>query len=281
MVPNAGAASALVLLALASGFVFAYLWERTWYLSLRSEGQQLYLFAAVFAIPLITGSLVILWGASYLYPPLEEWASPKWSSVVGPIYHPALSTFAVTFLLAIVIPLLVNPFYDRNKLTGKIIAKYGSQSEKFFYETMTHKLPISVALDNRKVYVGYAWDVPPLDPRRVEDYAIKLLPVRSGYRDGETMELQFTTQYSLIYGQIRTGERRDLGLEDFLIVLPVKNIVSVNLFATRVNPTLFDIAPRREAATRAPQGVNNPSFFKTLLWLLTAWIVRPRTRDDS
>jgi hypothetical protein len=60
--------------------------------------------------------------------------------------------------------------------SASIIMRYGSQLEKIFYETITHKLPVSVSLDNRKVYVGYAWRVPSLDPRRLEDYAVRLLP---------------------------------------------------------------------------------------------------------
>lgn len=274
MAPNIGAVSALLLLAVASGFVFAYLWKKTWYLSLRSEGQQLYLLAAVFAVPLIGGSRLLLWVVSG-YPSLEKWASSNWASFTGPIYNPALSTFALAFVLALVIPMLLNLFYDDQKQTQEIIMKYGSQSEKFFYETMTDKSILAVALENRKVYVGYAWDVPPPDPHRIEDYAIKLLPVRSGYRDDETMELHFTTQYSRIYSQIRAGERRDLDLEDFLIILPVRNIISVNLYAIRVNPNFFKMPSETETEeTAAPQGPNDTGYLKTLLWLLIAWLLR-------
>ena len=86
--------------------------------------------------------------------------------------------------------------------------------------------------------MGYAWRVPPLDPRRIEDYAVRLLPIRSGYRDEKTLDLHFTTSYSRIYEQIRKGQMGE-SVEDFLIVLPVKNIVSVNLYALKINPRLL------------------------------------------
>ena len=256
--PSAGAIPAMLLLALAGGFIFAFLWQRTWYLSLRSEGQQLYLLAAVFAIPLLLASRLLLWGTSYFCAPLAEWVGGKWAALAGPLHVSVLPTFSLAFVLGLT-PLLLNLFSDRDELAGKIIMKYGSQSEKFFYETMTHKLPVAVALENRKVYVGYAWRVSPLDPRRVEDYAVRFLPVLSGYRDEQDMKLHFTTRYTEIYRQIRKKERDDLSLEDFLIVLPVKNIVSVNLYAIGVNPELFEMPPRKPPQElRSLPGVNEP-----------------------
>jgi len=59
MMPSASAISVFLLLALAGGFVFAYLWERSRYISLRSEGQRLYFLAAVYAIPLVIASHLI------------------------------------------------------------------------------------------------------------------------------------------------------------------------------------------------------------------------------
>jgi hypothetical protein len=145
-----------LLLALASGFVFAYLWERTRYLSLRSEGQQLYLLAAVFAVPLLIASRVLLWAPSLWEASclpaasLVEWVGKNWTDIAGPLYAPALPTFFVAFLLGVATPLLLNKATNRNELSGQIIMRYGSQLEKYLYETITHKLPISVSLDNRK-----------------------------------------------------------------------------------------------------------------------------------
>ncbi len=237
--PAVGAVSAFVLLALAGGFLFAYQWERTRYLSVRSEGQQLYLLAAVFAIPLVVVSRLIVWRASHLPKGLVEPVDSVWVAAAGPLHAPALSTFLLTFLLGLVVPHLLNARTDRGELAGMIIEKYGSQIEKFFYETITHKLPVSVSLANRKVYVGWAWSVPPLDPRRVNDYAIRLLPVRSGYRDEKTMEMHFTTRYDEMYKRIRGKQITDVEIDDFVVVLPVKDIVSANLYALRVDPSLL------------------------------------------
>jgi hypothetical protein len=248
-----GAVSAFLLLALAGGFLLAYLWERTRYLSLRSEGQQLYLLAAVFAIPLVVVARLIVWRASHLPKRLVEPVESAWAAATGPLYSPALSSFLLAFLLGLVLPLLLNARADRDKLSGDIIERYGSQLEKFFYETMTHKLPASVSLHNRKVYVGWAWRVPPLDPRRVDDYAVRLLPIRSGYRHEKTMELHFTTQYSEVYRRIRSRQITHAQLEDFLVVLPVKHIVSVNLYALGVNPELLKMS-----SGSAPRSANHP-----------------------
>jgi hypothetical protein len=251
--PAVGAVSAFVLLALAGGFLLAYQWERTRYLSLRSEGQQLYLLAAVFAIPLVAVSRFIVWRASHLPKRLVDPVEAAWLAAAGPLYAPALSSFLLAFLLGLVVPFVLNARTDRAKLSGEIIDKYGSQLEKFFYETMTHKLPVSVSLPNRKVYVGWAWRVPPLDPRRVDDYAVRLLPVRSGYRHEKTMEMHFTTRYDEVYRRISSEQITDVELDDFLVVLPVKNIVSVNLYALRVDPNLLKMpAAPPQAFVRPP-----------------------------
>jgi hypothetical protein len=131
--------------------------------------------------------------------------------------------------------------------------KYGSQLEKFFYETITHRLPVSISLDNRKVYVGYVWRLAPLDPHRADDYAVRLLPVRSGYRDEKTLELHFTTRYTEVYRQIGSGELGGVNHEDFLIVLPIKNIVSANLFALWIDSSLLRMPP-----VQTPEFVNPP-----------------------
>src|SRR5215212_370088 len=246
MMPSASAISVFLLLALAGGFVFAYLWERSRYISLRSEGQRLYFLAAVYAIPLVIASHVIVWLLSLvptdeLPRPLVKWVGKVWGGLTGPFHSDALSTFLLAFLLGATIPLLLNMFDNRQRLSGNIILKYGSQLEKFFYETITHQLPVSVSLDNRKVYVGYVWRLAPLDPHRVGDYAVRLLPIRSGYRDEKTLELHFTTRYTEVYRRIGTGELQGVKREDFLVVLPVKNIVSANLFALWIDRSLLRI----------------------------------------
>lgn len=144
-------------------------------------------------------------------------------------------------MLGVGVPLLLNRFDNREMLSGNIILKYGSQLEKFFYETITHQLPVSVSLDNRKVYVGYVWGLAPLDPHRVGDYAVRLLPIRSGYRDEKTLELHFTTRYTEVYRRIGREELEGVKREDFLIVLPVKNIISANLFALWIDRSLLKI----------------------------------------
>lgn len=85
------------------------------------------------------------------------------------------------------------------------------------------------------------------------------------------MELYFTTQYGGIYRQMKDRER----LRDFLIVLPLKRIVSINLYAIEVNQNKFKFSLRRTAgAPSTSQEASNPGLLATLLWLLIAWIAR-------
>lgn len=97
---TAGAASIplLVLLALAGGFTFAVLCEHTRYTSLRGEGQQLYFYAAVFAVILIFVSRIFMTVAELLAPPLiEKGAKSLSANLSGPLDSPALPTFFLAF----------------------------------------------------------------------------------------------------------------------------------------------------------------------------------------
>lgn len=76
---------------------------------------------------------------------------------------------------------------------------------------------LSVTLTNRKFYVGYAKRRPSLSP---EDQFVELLPILSGYRDKDSLEFQFTTDY-------RVG---DEGEETLTVMFPLKDIQVANRF---------------------------------------------------
>ncbi|MFN3324305.1 MAG: hypothetical protein ACK5AZ_12470 [Bryobacteraceae bacterium] len=78
---------------------------------------------------------------------------------------------------------------------------------------------IAVSLTNRKFYVGYVKLAPSLDPK---DTHLALYPVRSGYRDMETLCLEFTTDYDPV---------REAGSHDpYFTVIPINEIHTANFF---------------------------------------------------
>lgn len=81
-------------------------------------------------------------------------------------------------------------------------------------------ISLAITLKSGKVYIGYANALPV--PSKTN--YVSLLPLFSGYRDGKTHELVFTTQYVDIYAEIIKHKNESLGFPEFLVLLPVSEI---------------------------------------------------------
>lgn len=263
-----------MLLALAGGFLFAYICEYTRYPSLRGESQQLYFFAAVFAIALLFASRLAIALAKLVTPAgWEQGVNTFLSDFAGPLYSPALPTFSLAFVLGPSLAWLVNKGSDRNKISDNVITTYGQELEKFLYESTNQRRLVYIGLENRKVYVGWAIDMPLPKPRRdasTEHFTI--LPAKSGYVADDDLKVHFTTQYGLAHDQIANGTITHLSLADFQVLIPLDQMVVVRPFSLDVDPSLF------EESSELPEETNSFSPLQTLLMLLMVWRI---TRKSS
>jgi hypothetical protein len=80
---------------------------------------------------------------------------------------------------------------------------------------------ISITLSNRKWYVGYVAEALNLKPQ--ETY-FRLLPIISGYRDKDTLQTRRRIYYPDTYADPQVSS------QDFVIVIPLKDIQIANLF---------------------------------------------------
>jgi hypothetical protein len=186
------------------------------------------------------------------------------------------STFAAffgAFLWGWVLPWLLNVYYSTDRASNLVIARYAGELEKLMYRAMGEFLLVSITLDSRKVYVG--WPVRALipDPRRADIRPhIRLQPAISGYREEKTQELVFTTDYDSVYRRIEKENIPGLGADDLQMVIPVEEILSVNLFSTDIEQEWFEMSPDQPTETQPSSGR-----IHTLLTLLIVWsILRER-----
>ena len=136
--PNAATVSALLLLALAGGFVFAYWFHFTRYLVARAEGQELYLITAVAAACLVLLSRLFLSLAQYHIVPESDWSQIRqvWVAYAGSIGMPGLATFVGAFLLGPVLAPLANKVLGANlvlrgtSVSRFVIEKYATELER-------------------------------------------------------------------------------------------------------------------------------------------------------
>ena len=108
-------------------------------------------------------------------------------------------------------------------------ARWASENESrmgwIFRESLERRQLLEVSLTNGKSYVGFVVDQ---DPRGWEQ-DVALLPVLSGYRNTKTKRLVLTKNYAA---------SRPRSLEDYAVVLPTNEVVSVCRFDVSVHRDL-------------------------------------------
>lgn len=107
---------------------------------------------------------------------------------------------------------------------SEIIAHGNSLTRLLHYADRQTEL-VSVTLTNCKWYVGFVAEAINLDPQ--EAY-FRILPIISGYRRRATLEPTRTVYYPTVY------EKAGVDSGDFVITLPVRDVLIASLFDARV-----------------------------------------------
>ena len=165
------------------------------------EGRQLFFLVGAVAAGLLLLSRFFLLVGETLSPEIAvSYVRESWNLFFDPFGVPALSVYVGAFLLGPILALIVNRFYGAGKASTRAIKRYGDEREKLFFQAMQDSSLVLVSMEDRKVYIG--WPVYSPDLRRdTKDF--RLLPVLSGYRDEQTLELHLTTQYLDAYAQVQ------------------------------------------------------------------------------
>lgn len=165
-------------------------------------------------------------------------AVESWVSFIS-MYN--IETAVMSAILGVILPFPVNKVYGGEKALLRTSKKNGTLLEGIIRELNKSNKMIEISLKNRKCYVGYVINFrPALTPDG--DAHIAILPVRSGYRDDSTLNLEFTTNYipSLIkFSEIYTDFPDS---EFFRIVIPISEIMSARIF----DPKLFSVFEKEE-----------------------------------
>ncbi len=97
-------------------------------------------------------------------------------------------------------------------------------------EASVSQFPVLVSLKSKKVYVGIV-SCPAFEHGDYE--VVELLPLLSGYRDKDTLQVRFTSNYQSHYirqGIGIVGTMSRLTLDDFRTLLPKREIDNVSFF---------------------------------------------------
>jgi len=214
----------VLLLPLLGGYVFLRNWHRTRFSSRRHTGERLLFHAAIAGILFLVGAFVVTRLLNWAYPGLGLW----WRRMLP---FPYSGTAFLAFVTGGLLWLPLN-WLSRieDKAADTAIDETGDYLERLLVRAIRRTKPVSVTLKSGKTYIGFV--VGNVDPS-VDRRFISLLPLQSGYRDPQH-QLVINTDYARVYERINNEGQPEPELDelmrDFIIVLPVGEIQSVNIF---------------------------------------------------
>lgn len=229
----------LLFLPLIGGYFFVSKAYLTAFYVARQTRERLVFSSALAAIFLLMPAHLLAVGIAWLLPDLAE----RWRQLVPFEYA---GTAFLALALGLALPFLVNYLYPREQAYRRIVHRQGVNAlERLFLDAQDSDQALMLTLESGKVYVGFIQWTPP-NPNATDNY-IRILPMLSGYRRDETLEVEFTTTYApVIQKTVRDDEAqmhrltpaseeqlsqaRSLRLDDFVKVLPTSQIVSAGKF---------------------------------------------------
>lgn len=202
----------LLVLPLLGGYCFVHLVHFLRFRAQRLEGYRLLMESAIAGVLLLLLSRAIVL-ALIMYGQ-AHWQN-SWFSFWSMEYS---GTASGAFLLGITIPVGINLLYSKRRAKSRALSGHGNAVYRLLHQAETNRSLIAVTMDNRKWYVGMVADSPSLDPQEVH---FRLLPVLSGYRKPETLEVSVTVHYR--FAETTTTS-------DVVVTLPLADIKSATLF---------------------------------------------------
>lgn len=266
----------LLLLPLLGGYIFLRYWNPTRYHALRAEKERLVILAAIpgFISLVITFSMMRV--GQYLFPcKPDHFCFQTWWIRTVPFEYIGTAMSALLLAGLAWIPWNRLKKCRREVATDRMIDQDGVALDVLLKDAQKDTRAISVTMSNGKFYIGFVIHI--FNPA-VPTKFIKILPIKSGYRDETTKEFHPVNFYSKalddidtdfdrkfaewdaaqsqlaasttepkendalqVYIQTLQDELDDLSLaaEDFGIVLPVSEIQSLNIFSEYIYQKYF------------------------------------------
>ncbi|ELA9082385.1 TPA: hypothetical protein NJ354_003688 [Vibrio parahaemolyticus] len=229
-----------VALALVSGFIFTNLHIPARYRQKRSSGWDSYfhvaawgtlfsLISVIICIPLdyfdfpakaLEGTLVSIAELKKLPVSVSDVKIGIWAIVT--------MTVAVVFGIASVVYFKLRP-EKKLEVSAEIAQK--DHLESIVLDSSLTQSTLLISLKTRKCYVGICYGVVGYEDGSPSSIAI--IPMLSGFRDSETLCVEFKNNYYAHYEKtgIFDGEHKFLTLDHFKIVIPVEQIETISYFA--------------------------------------------------
>ena len=208
------------------GYWFLTHLNLTRYATLRESGYHVFFRAAIAGGFLAVLARLVVLLLNYSFPQVGEIWEPY-----APF--PYSGTAILSVLLGVVLPIVGNRCYSREKAARRMARKSGNLVELLISESIRQQKLVEISLRSGKSYIGLARESG-ITSQGESDIA--LIPVASGYRDKDTQELKITTDYARVIQESlkESPETSNLVYTDFQVVIPMSEVISARIFDFRV-----------------------------------------------
>lgn len=210
----------LLLPVLVAGFLYCHVHPEHRVRLHRFEGQYLYLRCAQFGTKCFATACIIAFFGYHFIPDqgVDLFGKPLNLKISSPLISAAnvvgvkgddsakvawlfiltILTFASVYIFKLIAHLRLFLLYRKwdpsTELTGLLLED--SPLDDLLFKLSVSKKTAMLSMDDRKVYVGRIISLGEPSETTGMDQDVKIIPIMSGYRDKDTLDVEFTTQYS-------------------------------------------------------------------------------------
>lgn len=240
----------LPLLPLLGGFVFLVRFNRTSIRSYRYSGYKLLFYSAIFGFigDLVALAIILIYQNTVPVPVKNQISAfPPVALFVSSPTNPYDAHPLLAFAILTTSWLPLNLIFRPTGAAKQAVRELGTYLERLLLEAQEKEMLVAVTLKNRKVYVGHVIEAAlSFTSDDSKSPYLVILPVLSGYRDNETLQMKLPVRYYEMWGNEELLKISNLTPDDFTIVLPEGEIVSVNKF----DYTVYDGFAERTGVVR-------------------------------
>ena len=213
----------LLLVPAVGGYWLLTHWHYTSFRAARDSGYHLLFRSAAVGFLLYVLSHLVVLCACWVDPDLFR----GWERFIGEPFTPEV---VLSLALGLVAPYALDIFCDKEECARMAAREFGDHIELLLDRAMRDQRLIEVNLQTRRTYVGLAMES---GIGKSGDADLVVLPVYSGHRDEKTLSLTLDTNYfpvlerRLLDVQLSPRDRRSA---DFLVTIPLEEVVSARLF---------------------------------------------------
>ena len=216
---------ALLLLPVVGGYWFVTHFNLTRIQAARESGYHILFRSVLVGIFWYCVAAVAVW----FLDTCDMWGVPSLIEWWGTLFPETFTIETVTAIaLGVLSPYVLNLFYSKERSRRRAASSTGDHMELLISDALRNQSPIEISLRSRKLYIGF---VTGENASRHSDMAVSLIPIYSGHRTEDSLNLVIDIDYRhAVKRLLDDAEREDWNPDDLRIVVPVGEIVSARQF---------------------------------------------------